>query len=193
MTEFAMDRLRGNLKSLKMKNTPDILDNYPERAVADKLGIVEVLNHIFTEEAKSKRRRAHEKQMHMSGFPIKKTKEDSDFAFQPCIDKCQIKELATMRFLENGEIVIFLGPLGVGKTHLSSAQGMVASQHRFSIYYVNCHQLIKQLKKAHFENRLPDKLPILAKYKLLMIDEIGYLPVDIQGANLVFSSSPETM
>ena len=180
------DRLRENLESLKMKNTLEILDNYLERAVAENLNIVDVLDHIFAEEAKSKRKRAYEKQVQMSGFPIKKTLDDFDFSFQPSIDKRQIDELATMRFLENGENVVFLGPPGVGKTHLASALGLVAAQHRFSTYYVNCHQLIEQLKKAHFENRLPDKLRVLAKYRMLIIDEIGYLPMDIQGANLFF-------
>lgn len=116
MTEFTMDRLRENLESLKMKNTLEILDNYLERAVAENLNIVEVLDHIFSEEAKSKRKRAYEKQIQMSGFPIKKTLDDFDFSFQPSIDKRQIDELATMRFLENGENVVFLGPPGVGKT-----------------------------------------------------------------------------
>ena len=105
MSEFTMDRLRENLEALKMKNTLEIPDNYLERAVADKLNIVEVLDHIFSEEAKSKRRRAYEKQIQMSGFPIKKTLDDFDFSFQPSIDKRQIDELATMRFLENGENV----------------------------------------------------------------------------------------
>ena len=158
MSELTMDRLRENLESLKMKNTLEILDNYLERAVADKLNIVEVLDHIFAEEAKSKRKRAYEKQVQMSGFPIKKTLDDFDFSFQPSIDKRQIDELATMRFLENGENVVFLRPPGVGKTHLASSLGLVAVQHRFSTYYINCHQLIEQLKKAHFENRIPDKL-----------------------------------
>ena len=127
MSEFTMDRLRENLEALKMKNTLEILDNYLERAVADKLNIVEVLDHIFSEEAKSKRRRAYEKQIQMSGFPIKKTLDDFDFSFQPSIDKRQIDELATMRFLENGENVVFLGPPGVGKTHLASALGRAAA------------------------------------------------------------------
>ena len=186
MTELAMERLKENLESLKMKNTLEILDNYLERAVKDELNIVEVLDHIFAEEALGKRRRAYEKQVQMSGFPIKKTLEDFDFSFQPSIDKRQIEELATMRFLENGENIVFLGPPGVGKTHLASALGMFAARHRFSTYYINCHALIEQLKKAHFENRLPDKLKTLGKYKLLIIDEIGYLPMDIQGANLFF-------
>ena len=143
MTELTMERLRENLESLKMKNTLEILDNYLERAVKDELNIVEVLDHIFAEEALSKRRRAYEKQVQMSGFPIKKMLEDFDFSFQPSIDKRQIEELATMRFLENGENIVFLGPPGVGKTHLASAFGMVAARHRFSTYYINCHTLIE--------------------------------------------------
>ncbi|WP_303094805.1 ATP-binding protein [Ruthenibacterium lactatiformans] len=175
MSELTVDRLRENLESLKMKNTLEILDNYLERAVADKLNIVEVLDYIFSEEAKFKRKRAYEKQVQVSGFPIKKTLDDFDFSFQPSIDKRQIVEFAAMRFLESGENVVFLGPPGVGKTHLASALGLVAAQHRFSTYYINCHQLIEQLKKASFENRPPDKLKILAKYRMLIIDEIGYL------------------
>jgi DNA replication protein DnaC len=186
MSEIMMERLRENLENLKMKNTLEILDNYLERAVKDNLNIVEVLDHIFSAEAFNKKQRAYEKQVQTSGFPIKKTLEDFDFSFQPSIDKRQIDELATMRFLESSENIVFLGPPGVGKTHLASALGMVAARHRHSIYYINCHTLIEQLKKAHFENRFPDKLKVLAKYKMLIIDEIGYLPMDIQGANLFF-------
>ena len=94
MTEFTMDRMRENLEALKIKNTLEILDNYLKQAVAENLNIVEVWDHIFSEKAKSKRRRAYEKQVQMSGFPIKKTLDDFDFSFQPSIDKRQIDELA---------------------------------------------------------------------------------------------------
>ena len=186
MSELMMERIRENLTALKMKNTLAILDNYLERAVKDDLNIVEVLDHLFSQEAESKRQRAYETQLMTSGFPMKKGLKNFDFDFQPSIDKRQIEELATMRFLENGENIVFLGPPGVGKTHLATALGMVAASHRKSTYYINCHGLIEQLKKAHFENRLPDKLRVLGKYKLLIIDEIGSLPMDIQGANLFF-------
>jgi len=186
MSEFTYERLRENLERLKMKNTLDILDNYLEQALRDNVNVVEILDHIFSEEAKSKSRRAVEKQIQMSGFPMKKSIDDFDFSFQPSIDKRQIDELCTMRFLENAENIVFLGPPGVGKTHLATALGMEAARHRFSTYYINCHNLIEQLKKAHFENHLPDKLRALGRYKLLIIDEIGYLPMDIQGSNLFF-------
>ncbi len=186
MSELTMERLKNNLESLKMRNTLEILDNYLERAVREQLNIVEVLDYIFSEEADNRRRQAYEKQVQLSGFPIKKTLSDFDFSFQPSLDRRQIEELATMRFVWNAENVIFLGPPGVGKTHLATALGLVAAQHRFSMYYINCHTLIEQLKKSHYENRLPDRLRTLGKYKLLIIDEIGYLPMDIQGANLFF-------
>jgi DNA replication protein DnaC len=186
MSEFAIERLKENLATLKMKNTLEILDNYLERAVRDDLNIVEVLDYLFAEEAKNKQQRAFEKQIQTSGFPLKKTLDDFDFAFQPSIDKRQIDELATLRFLENAENVVFLGPPGVGKTHLATALGMIAARHRYAMYYINAHTLIEQLKKSHYENRLPDKLRTLGRFKLLIIDEIGYLPMDLQGANLFF-------
>jgi DNA replication protein DnaC len=186
MSEMMMERIRENLTLLKMKHTLDILDNYLERAVKDNLNIIEVLDHIFTEESRQKRKRAVETQIQTSGFPMRKRLDDFDFSFQPSIDKRQIDELATMRFLENGENIIFLGPPGVGKTHLATALGLEAADYRRSTYYINCHTLIEHLKKAHYENRFPDKLKTLSKYKLLVIDEIGYLPMDIHGANLFF-------
>lgn len=186
MSELAMERIRENLEALKMRHTLEILENYMERAVKDNLNIVEVLDHILCEEAKNKRGRAFEKAIQMSGFPIKKGLSAFDFSFQPSLDKRQVDELATMRFLEGGENVVFLGPPGVGKTHLATALGMEAARHRFTTYYVNCHQLIEQLKKAHYENHLPDRLKVLSRFKLLIIDEIGYLPMDIEGANLFF-------
>lgn len=186
MSELAYERIKNNLETLGMKNTLSIIDNYLEQAIHEKKNIVDILDHILMEEAKSKKNRAVENQIQMSGFPYKKTLDMFDFDFQPSINKEQIMELATMRFVENKENVVFLGTPGVGKTHLAVALGMIAAGHRYSTYYINCHNLITQLNKAHYENRLQERLKNFAKYKVLIIDEIGYLPMDIQGANLFF-------
>lgn len=186
MSEIIYERIKENLLALNMKNTLEIIDNYLERAIADKINIVDVLDHILMQEAKAKKNRAVENQMTMSGFPFRKTIEMFDFSFQPSIDKQQIDELFTMRFVENKENVVFLGTPGVGKTHLAVSLGIRAAQHRYSTYYINCNTLIQNLNKAHFENRLAERIKNYAKYKVLIIDEIGYLPMDIQGANLFF-------
>lgn len=92
----------------------------------------------------------------------------------------------TLRFIENQENIVFLGPSGVGKTHLASAIGIAAAKKRTSTYFVKCHDLIQNLKKAHLENRLESRLKHYTKYKLLIIDEIGYLPIEADDAKLFF-------
>ena len=186
MSEITYERIKENLLALNMKNTLEIIDNYLERAIADKINVVDVIDHILVQEARAKKNRAVESQIQMSGFPFRKTFEMFDFSFQPSIDKMQIDELCTMRFVENRENVVFLGAPGVGKTHLAVALGILAAQNRYSTYYINCNTLIEQLNKAHYENRLAERLKHFAKYRVLIIDEIGYLPMDINGANMFF-------
>jgi DNA replication protein DnaC len=186
MSTLVYERIKENLKNLNLPNTLSIIDNYLELAIKDKVNIVEVLDHLFNEEAKFKKSRAAEIQVNVAGFPYKKTLEDFDFEYQPSIDKNLIEELTTLRFIHNNENIVLLGPPGVGKTHLAIALGILAAKNRFSTYYINCHDLITQLNKAHFENKLADKLKNYAKYRVLVIDEIGYLPINIQGANLFF-------
>ena len=117
---------------------------------------------------------------------MRKTFEIYDFSFQPNLDIEKINDLRNLKFIENKENVVFMGTPGVGKTHLATALGIEAIEHKYSTYFINCHVLIQNLLKANYENKLEEKLKLYSKYKVLIIDEIGYLPTNIQGANLFF-------
>jgi len=180
------ERLKSNLEKLKLMRINEIVDNYLERATKEKLGTIEILNYLFEEEFKSKIKRSIDMKMRMSGFPFIKKIESYDFDFQPSIDRKLVSDLETLKFVYNAENVVLLGPPGVGKTHLAIGLGIRAIESGLNVYYSNCHNLILSLKQANYENRLKHKLNTLAKYKLLIIDEIGYLPLDKEGANLFF-------
>lgn len=150
------------------------------------VSITEFLDLIFDREAKEKINRSVENQIKMAGFPARKTFELYDFEFQPNLDTDMIDDLRTLRFIGNSENVIFLGTPGVGKTHLAIALGISAIENKYSTYFISCHQLIQNLLKANHENRLDERLKQYAKYKVLIIDEIGYLPTNLEGANLFF-------
>lgn len=121
-----------------------------------------------------------------AAFPFIKELKDFDFEFQPSLNRQKILELSTLGFLEKRENIVFLGSSGVGKTHLATSLGIISAQHKNSTYFIKCNDLFLQLKKAKLENRLEAKLKNYAKYKLLIIDEIGYLPINKEDSNLFF-------
>jgi len=172
--ENIYNRLYNNLEYLKLNQIKNIIDNYLERAIKDKISLVEALDYLLNEQRIFKEETSLEMRTRVAGFPFKKSFEQFDFNFQKSIDMNIINDLRTMRFIYNNENIIFLGTPGVGKTHLSISLGLESIKNRFSTYYINCHNLIEQLNKAHYENRLKAKLKNFAKYKLLIIDEVGY-------------------
>jgi len=186
MNDTVMSKIKQNLSILNMKNTFENIDDYVEGAVKNKTCIMDFLNLLLEREAQGKINRSVENQIKVAGFPGRKTFELYDFLFQPNINIEQIDDLRTLRFIENKENVVFLGTPGVGKTHLAIALGILAIEHKFSAYFINCHTLIQNLLKASHENRLEDRLKHYSRYKVLIIDEIGYLPTNIEGANLFF-------
>jgi DNA replication protein DnaC len=119
-------------------------------------------------------------------FPYQRTLEQFDFAAQPSIDPKVVREISTCRFIDNAENVLLLGPPGVGKTHLAVAIGLKAIEAGYSTLFLTAAGLIAQLDKAERENRLDEELKRLCGPKLLIIDELGYLPLGQNGANLVF-------
>jgi DNA replication protein DnaC len=122
----------------------------------------------------------------VAGFPHLKEVKDFDFNFQPKINKQQFLDFESLRFLENNNNILLIGNSGVGKTHLATAIGIAAAKKRVSTYFIKCHDLISQLKKAHIENRLETRIKHFSKYRLLIIDEIGYLPIGEEEAKMFF-------
>src|ERR1700757_268157 len=119
-------------------------------------------------------------------FPFVRALDGFDFAAQPCIDKNKIRELAAGRFIANAEAVLLLGPPGVGKTHLAVAIGRQAILAGYTLLFVPAPTLVAQLAKAHSEGRLEDRLTHFGKAKLLIVDELGYLPFEPNAAHLFF-------
>jgi DNA replication protein DnaC len=176
----------NNLKELKLTNISETLSEYLDEKNEEKISTLEILKELTDKELINKRNKAASMNIQMANFPFHKTINDFDFDFQENINKKQILDLVTLRFIDNKQNILFIGNPGVGKTHLACAIGIEASKVRLSTYFINCHDLISNLKKAHYENRLTEKLKHYAKYKVLIIDEIGYLPVDKEGANMFF-------
>jgi DNA replication protein DnaC len=186
MGGLAYERLHENLKILKLNTMDAILDNYLETASSEDRSIMDILDHLFDEELKARKASAVETRMKMSGFPVKKTLDDFDFSFQPSIDPAVINELRTLRFIHNAECVSFLGPPGIGKTHLAIGLGIEAINNGFTVHYTTAANLFDKLRKAEKRDQLEGKLKTYSKYKLLIIDEIGYLPMCREEAHLFF-------
>lgn len=150
------------------------------------LPFLEGLNHFLKSEVKYREINRAEANIKVAHFPYLKEIKDFDFDYQPSINKNIINDLATLRFIEEKKNILFMGSPGVGKTHLATALGIEAAKKRNSVYFISCNDLITNLSNAFKENRLESKIKFYCKYKLLIIDEIGYLPTDRNGANLFF-------
>lgn len=181
-----IEELNKRLDILELIRIKEILPEYIHRISKENKTISEILNDLLKEEIDYQNERASLGIIKAANFPFRKTLDDYNFAFQPSVNEKQIRELSNLSFIERCENILFVGNSGVGKTHLAVSLGIEAAKHRNSVYFISCHNLIQKLNKAQKENRLEKQIQHLAQYKVLIIDEIGYLPVDHQGSNLFF-------
>ncbi len=179
-------QLVKNLEYLKMKQMIVHLDEVVDFITRNNLSFVEGLIKLTSHEIDYKEANMIRSMVKVGAFPHHKELREFDFSFQPTINQQQILDFETLRFLENQENIVFLGSSGVGKTHLAVSIGIAAAKKRVSTYFIKCHDLIQQLKKAKLENRLDDRLKHFSKYKLLIIDELGYLPIEKEDSKLFF-------
>ena len=185
MSELLATRIREGAGRLRLANLEEHLDTLVERAEAATMGYLEFLDLVLEEETGVREGRRFRNALKLSGLPHHKTLDEFDFAFQPELDQRKVKDLASLAFVSAGANVAFLGPPGVGKTMLAVGLAVAACQAGFSVYFTTLDDMVRNLREAEASGRFAKKLQTYLKPAVLVVDEIGYLPLSRAEANMV--------
>ena len=186
MNAGQLERLGEQLQRLRLFQSRERLEALLQEATSTELSYADFLDRLLTEEVTAKTAKNVTMRTHLARFPFVKGLEAFDYSYQPSIDKKQIQTLSTCHFIEHGDNVLLLGPPGVGKTHLAVGLGLKAIERGYRVFFTTAANMIAALGKSLAEGRLEEKLKVYTVPRLLIIDEIGYLPIDRSGANLFF-------
>ena len=179
-------KLINNFDSLKLNTFRNNIDSFIDEVNSGKINVVDALYSLTEKEMAFRQDRVNKAMITTSHFPYVKTFDDYDFSYQPRLNKDEILDLKNLRFIQNNENIVFMGTPGVGKTHLAISVGIECAKNRYQTYFINCNELIMQLKKAKLENTLSRRLKHFTSYSVLIIDEVGFLPIDGDDSNLLF-------
>jgi len=178
--------LESQMQALKLKGMLANYQEITEKASQNNISYTEYLSLLFEEELKRKNESTVKTKINKARFPFIKTLEEFDFSFQPSIREKEIIALSSLDFVEKKENIIFLGPPGVGKTHLSVALGIKACMAKYRVVFITAQKLMEELLLSSKDGSLLDKLLGYSRLNLLIIDELGYMPVAKEQANLLF-------